>query len=60
MPDQTIIEQHLKQLREHVDNAAAVCNDFEQQMLPPDGFKMNQDRYMTDFPTVVPGSINEF
>jgi hypothetical protein len=47
MVDQTILEQHLKQLRKHAEHTEAVSNHFENQMLPPYEFNNNQDRYTT-------------
>jgi hypothetical protein len=42
MVDQTIIEQHLKQIRKRVDNASAVYDHLEDKMLPSNRYNINQ------------------
>jgi hypothetical protein len=57
MVDQTIIEKHLKQIREHVVYGEAICNHIEDHMLPPYHLNINQVRHITDFLGVARGLL---
>ncbi len=59
MADQTIIEQHLKQLRNHAKTTAAGCYHFDKHMIHTYGLTINQDYYITAYPGAVQGFLNE-